>query len=901
MHYYRFGLYILLLFTCFLAQGQDLNDADTLNIQPPDTIQNNFIPDTTNLAENVPDSLQAEVDEADTVGDIETTIKYDAKDSLQFDYATKTVKLYGQAVVTYGEIKLEAAEIVLNWATNTVSAKGRLDTADQWVGQPVFTEGSQVYETKEMSYNFNTKKAVISGVVTQQGEAFMHAGKIKKDEEDVIYGTKMIYTTCNLPEPHFHIQAEKFKKLSGGATMVGPFHLRVNDIPTPVGFLFGMFPDKKERASGIVPPRYGEERRRGFFLRDGGYYFSISDYIDLSVLGEIYSKGSVGLNIASTYKKRYAYDGNFNLRYNRQKLGELGEESAPQTDIWLTWNHSPVQRGNSRFSASISAGTSSYNSNNPTYDFDRNIRQEFNSTLSFNKIFKGTPFSLGTSLRFNQNVATGVATLTFPAINLNMNRIYPFENLPGKSNAWYKKIFIQQDFNYSRKMSNRVFDEDGNAVRNEQGEDSLYSFFDDFGIIWRNAQTQQSEAQPLSFDFPISTTFSLFKYFTLSPQIQLAPQLYFKSLDYQFNDSTQQFDEVEKSGLFTAFTTSFSANLNTNIYGFYNPPGEKIMRMRHLITPEIRFSYTPDLSKQFYGFTKEVTNPVTNQELFLPRFQGRRFRGASGRLGFGIENNIEMKVKDEKDTTGSKEGKKIPLIEQFTISGDYDILADSFQLSDISIRARTRMFKNKVSINASARLDPYTYVLNRPIEQREDGRLIVDQRRISRFAWETGNGFGQISNANIAINANLNPAVGDKQASVDRSQLTEEEEEQLDYVEANPDLYVDFNIPWNLSLNYSFRYTKQGFRESDIIQSVRFNGDLNLTEKWKLTFSSGYEFETNEFVQTRINITRDLHCWRMQFSWVPFGRFQSYSLSIHAVSSLLQDLKIDKQRSWWDR
>ncbi|MGK7394066.1 MAG: putative LPS assembly protein LptD [Candidatus Cyclobacteriaceae bacterium M3_2C_046] len=828
----------------------------------------------------------------DSIGDIETTIKYSAEDSFYFDYQKKIIKLYGNSEVNYGEIKLEAYQIELDWSTNTVSAEGRIDSTGKLVETPIFTDGPEIYETKRMSYNFNTKKAVISGVVTQQGEAFMHAEKIKKESDDVIYGEGMMYTTCNLPHPHFHIEAQKFKKLPQGSTLVGPFHMRINDVPTPLGFLFGMFPNKREKSSGIIIPTYGEERRRGFFLRDGGYYFSISDYIDLTLLGEIYSKGSVGGSIASVYKKRYAYSGRFNLSYNRQKIenAENPVDQTEQNDLWLTWNHNPESRTNSRLSASVNAGTSTYNTNNPTLDINRNLRQEFNSTVTFNKVFKGTPFSFGTSIRFNQNVATKQATLTFPDISLNMNRIYPLKNLPGKSSAWYKKIYFGQDFRYSRKLKNIV------TYENDEGEpvtDTL-SFFNDFGTIWRLAESQQSEAQPLKFDIPLSTSFNVLKYFNVSPVINYSQQLFFKKMIYDLDTARGELRAMTEmeNGLYTAFTTSFSALVRTQVFGFFNPQIKSIERIRHLITPEISFSYTPDLSKKTFGFYQNYTYQDELAEIseYLPRFRGAPSPGERGALGIAIDNNIEMKVKGKNDTTD--QARKIPLIDKFSISTNYNFLADSFQLSNINLRLVTRLFDNKVNLNVSSNIDPYAMVRT---NERPNGV------RVSEYAWVRGQGFGRITNARFNISTNLNPKAQKRETEVDRSQLNEQEEEELDYIQNNPDLYVDFNIPWNLRINYAFNYTKPGLAESKITQSLDFSGDLSLTDKWKMTFNSGYDFENKEFTMTRINIHRDLHCWEMSFTWVPFGRFQSYSININAVSSLLQDLKLNKQRSWRDR
>lgn len=891
MYYYRYIIVSLFLLLCVKVQAQEF-PIDTANLPVLfDTtgISNLTAPDTLDADTAVSDTLQS-VQQADTVGDIETTIKYTAEDSFFFDYQNKIVKLYGNAQVTYGDISLKAAEIELDWKTNTVTANGKIDSTGEMIGKPVFNDKGQVYETVGMSYNFNTEKAVIKGVVTQQGEAFMHASRIKKDPNDIVYGQGMRYTTCNLPDPHFHIEARRFKKLPKGSTLVGPFHLEVNDIPTPVGFLFGMFPNKRERASGIIVPSYGEERRRGFYLRGAGYYFNISDYMDLTLLGELYSKGSYGLELETNYKKRYGFDGRFKAEFSKQKIMSREGQESISNDLWVEWSHRPVSLRNSRISADISMGTSSYNENNFDYNMQRNSRQEFRSSVTYGKTFKGTPFSLGASVRFNQNVTTGQATLIFPDISLNMNRIYPFKNLPGKNSAWYKKIYFGQNFNYRKTISNAVQD----TTETGQVQTIYPDFWSNFTDHWQRAQTDQSQAQPLSFDIPLSTSFNVLKYFNVSPTIRYTEQWSFNALEYTYDEEQDRIvSNDQRGGFYRAFRTSFGAQVKTNFYGFFNPRLPGVERIRHVITPTVDFSYTPDLSGRVFGYYKNYEFETENGDTtaYLRRLASAPGVGESGVLTFQLDNNIEMKVRTKRDTTG--EARKVPILENLSFRTRYDYLKDSFQLDNIRFSGRTRLFRNKISLSFSGVVDPYAY----RVVDEERGR----EMRINQYAWLAGQGLGRLSSGNVSISGSFS---GDRRGGgvdqVDRESLTEDEQAELNQVVMNPEMYVDFNIPWQVSFQYSIRYNRINLHDSRISQVVSFDGNLSLTEKWKLSFNSGYDFDRKEFTTTSLNIHRDLHCWQMSFSWVPFGRFQSYNLTINAKSSLLQDLKINKRRSYHD-
>jgi hypothetical protein len=737
-------------------------------------------------------------------------------------------------------------------------------------------------------------------VVTQQGEGIMHGNRVKRNQAGDLYIDKAKYTTCNLPNPHFHIEANKLKLIPNNKVLVGPFHMEVMDIPLPVGWAFGMFPMPRKQASGVRVPTFGEEKRRGFFLRDGGYYFAISDYINLTVLGEIYSKGSYGFNLASDYRKRYAFGGQFSFKYNRQKGVEEGDSSVIK-DFWVTWSHTPQSKGTGRFSASVRAGSSSYNQNNPSYyNMINNVNQEFSSNVSYSKSFTGTPFSMGANMRLQQNTRTGVVNLQLPDVSMSMSRIYPFKGKAPSAKNIFQKINLSWNLTGTNRLTNSpVSSSTGFEVANYNAlNDSIVAFAPSNWSILSNRMQNG-----IKHSLPLSTSAKLLKFFTVSPTINYNEVWYSKELNYSWIDSLKAV-RIDTTNKFSRlYSYSAGAGLNTRLYGTMFFKGDKIQAIRHVMTPTVSFSYAPDFSDDKYGYYQTVQVDSTGRTRRISKYNGFVYgtptQGESANVGFSLQNNLEMKVRSKKDTT--EESKKVPIFENFSFSSSYNFLADSFNLAPIRINARTRLFNNKFDVNIGGTLDPYIYILD-TLYVDERGQEVVRQTQVSRYAWDYGKGLGQISSANLSISTNLNPeAWQNKAAEIDKEELSESERTELDYIENNPDLYVDFNIPWNVRINYNVNYNKRGYQKATITQSLNLSGDFSLTPKWKIGYRTGYDFENKQFTQTNIDINRDLHCWQLTFTWVPFGRFTSYNVTIRAKSSLLQDLKLNKQRSFWDR
>jgi hypothetical protein len=847
-------------------------------------------------------------------GDIETTINYNARDSLFFDINKRTFLLYGETHIDYGEISLDAERTDVNWEQSTIKSYYTTDSTGKKIGKPVFSEGSEIYVTDDIIYNFKSKRAHIRGVITEQEGGFMHGEDVRKNEDNELFIRRASYTTCNLEDPHFSIESSKLKVIPKNKVVSGPFYMKFRDLPTPLFFPFGMFPQPKKKASGLVIPTYGEEQLRGFFLRDGGYYFAISEYVDLRLTGDIYSKGASGLSATSNYIKRYAYRGALNIAYNKTLLGDP-EDAQAQNDFWIRWNHAPQSKGNSSMSASVSAGTQTYSTNNNlvNQDTERSINSQFTSNVGYTKRFQGTPFNMSSNLRHSQNVSTGIMNLTLPDFTLNTSRIYPFKKLVSSSKSPLAKLSFSHNFVAKNEISNRALSKPSYTVANAGESDYEILEFNsaNFSAIQNRSKIGGKHT------VPISTSMNVLKFFTLSPNFNYQDFWYTKELSYTYlkEEKALQIDTLD--GFSRAGSWSSGASLNTRIYGTKFFSKGKIQAVRHVMTPSVSFTYNPDFSDTKYGVYQEV-QVDSAQTKILSKYEGFAYGSPTGSesktVGFNLSNNIEMKVASKKDTVNGF--KKIKLFDNLGLSTGYNFANEEFKLSNIGINARTSFLNGKISLNFSGTIDPYIYQLNSE-SISSNGTRTVDQTRLDRYAWNNGQGLGQLSSMNTTIGLNLSPKGKSTQSAnqgnnsfgqgfqppgeaTNYEGYTEEEQQQIASIQNNPEMYVDFNVPWTLRLTYTYSTSKSGFKDPTNRQSVSFNGSLGLTEKTQITFNSGYDFENKDFTQSRIGVSRDLHCWTMNFDWVPFGRYQSYFFTIRVKSSLLQDLKIEKRRNFQD-
>lgn len=786
-------------------------------------------------------------------------VQYKADDSIYTDLTNQKAYLYNNAQVLYDGLDLKAGYIEIDFGKNTVYATTMKDSSGKDIQKPVFSQGADKFTAEKITYNFKTKKGKIVDVITQQGEGFIHGRDIKKDTNNVYYVGHGKYTTCDLEHPHFYIGAKKIKVIPDDKIVTGPAVLYLADIPTPLAIPFGYFPNKKGRASGILIPTYGESTNLGFFLKDGGFYFGMNEYADLALRADGYSNGSYGVKANSNYRQRYRYNGGLNLSYSKFIEGDRElPNSTSRNDFFIRWNHSqdPKSRPNSRFSANVNAGSSSYNKYNGDVNGDY-LSNTFQSNISYSKSFSGTPFNFSANARHSQNTITKKVDISLPELALNMNRIYPFKSKSRVGTKWYDKIGLS-------------------ATANARNDINAYdsTLFTD--------RTLQQMRNGVRFTMPISTSFNVLKYFTLTPTINTASNVYFETIQKRYDPNVNTVFTDTITGARLANDFSVSTGLSTRLYGDYFFRTKRLKQIRHVATPTFSASYRPDFSESQYGYYRNVQTDAAGTEQQYSIFQngiyGSPQSGRSGLMGFNLNNSIEAKMKQRTDS--GNVDRKVTLLESFNIGLSYNLAAKNFNWSAININGRTKLF-NALDINASAILDPY--------------QIDSIGNRVERYEWKNGKA-GRVTSSNVSLSTNLRSKDGEKNKPKTSAMGTQDE---LDYINTHPDAYVDFNVPWNLNIYYNINYSKPGITEQTT-QSVTFNGDLSLTKKWKISLSSGYDFTRKEMTLTSVNVYRDLHCWEMRFNWVPFGFRQSFSIDINVKSSVLKDLKLSRRRGWQD-
>lgn len=877
--------------------------------------------DTTRLAKPtvspLPDSLtlarRDTIKKADSVrvsNDLATTVTYTADDSIVFSAKTRIARLYGNADITYGDINLKAAEVQVNYQTSIVDAKGKPDSTGKLQGTPIFVQGSEKFQSDQMRYNFKTRKGLIQQVITQQGDGYLHGEAVKRESEKAFFVKNAEYTTCNLEHPHFYIKSYKMKMVPGQKIISGPFLLHIADVPTPLGFAFGFFPIPKYKSSGIIIPTYGESSTLGFFLRNGGFYFAVSDYFDLKLLGEVYSLGGWGLTPQSSYRKRYKYDGTVSLRYNQRSAtapdgSRIGDASR---EFWLNWNHTPAARGNSRFSASVNAGSNGYNQR---YSMQLNnvYSTSYNSSVNYSTSFPGTPFTLSASARLDQNVTTGVAKLDLPTAALTMNRIYPFKKAGStKSNAL-------TNLNIAYNLTTQ------NSITNEIRSQTLSL---PYGVVNLSAQDQQtagaatgSTILPISgsnlptllknasfgikHSVPVATTMRVFQYFNLTPSLNYNETWYLSRLRYNYDDQRNGVTIDTVRGFNRFYDFSASASLSTQVYGTYFIKKGKWEAIRHRLTPTVGFSYRPDFGGPGFGFYQRTRVDSTGRVADLNPYinyiyGGPSAGGRSGSINFSLTNVVEAKLRKVSDSGKTTYVKK-NLLENLNLSGGYNIIADSFNLSNINIGLNTRIF-DKVNVATNATLDPYAYD-NRPVDGSGLTRNMI---RRPRYALASGQGLGKITSASISFGYNFKPPGSKKKAPTQR-QLSPAEEQELSFINANPNLFVDFAIPWTLNVQYNgtYLFRTTGDKSYMFTHYAQTSGDVSISPKWKLGFNAPFDFQTKRFSSTALNIYRDLHCWEMRMNVILSNTRPMYTFDINVKASILQDLKLSKRNSFYDR
>jgi len=826
--------------------------------------------------------------------DIDTRIQYSCKDSIRMSMAEQRVYLYGEAKVVYGSKNIQAEYLIINWVTNEVSAYGKLDTlTGKTIGKPLFKDGSDMYVADSIRYNMKSGKGIIKGIVTRQGDGFIHGGPVKRTQE-AIYVKHALYTTCDLPHPHFSINASKLKVIPGDKVVTGPFHMEIMGIPTPLGLPLGFFPVTKRSKSGIIFPSGGESRSRGFYISNGGYYWAVNDYVGAKVFGDLYANKSYRISAQTNYIKRYCYSGLTAFSYSKIQEGFADSTSTKAPKLFnFRWSHTTIGNKPSRLSADVNISSSKFYTTNSYNPINRQSTN-FASNITWSKTFRNSPFNVSVAVRQDQNTVTKAMTVTLPEVNVSMNRIYPFRSKVNPGNKWYEKINVS--YNGSTKYTAT------NHLQNVRLNGSEVAYADTTINIQGNLNTIINQGQwGVHNTVPIGTTFKVFKYLSLNPSLNIENWVYANRLNYNISHTqtgavVAQPSPDKQNGLNTVFSGNFTTALTTRIYGTYRVNTKFLQGIRHTLIPTFTYTYRPDI-KDLAGDNAFYTNSAVmnkGKETPYSRYQGYVYGGpASGTvnsLSISLQNTVEGKARNRKDTTGLNATKKIKLIENLSVAGAYNFSADSLKWSLINVSANSRLF-DKISINFTSTFDPYQTILD-----SVHGTTLA-QKRVDRLAFDspTNKKFLILTNYNIALSTNLNPKGQKSQAPVSNINPN-----AANYLIAGAGQYVDFTIPWNLSVAYNIQYSKIGVAPATYINTLTFKGDIKVSDNWKVGFSSGFDVVKQQLPYTTVNVYRDLHCWQMNLSLVPFGTAQSFMFTLNAKSSLLTDLKITKQNATYN-
>jgi len=848
---------------------------------------------------------------------IDAPVKYSAEDSLVFEAATGVAHLYGDSHVEYEDMDLKSDRIYMSMDSSLVHATGARDSLGKMYGLPVFKMGNDTYESDTMAFNFKTKKGLINDVYTQQEDGFMTGELSKRNEKGEIFIQHGRYTTCDKPHPDFYIALSRGKMRPGKDVVFGPAYLVVADVPLPLAIPYGFFPFSKSYSSGFIMPTYGDETERGFYLRDGGYYFAINDKMDLKLIGEIYTKGSWGLSAASNYRKRYKFSGSFYASYQNTINGEKNmPDYAKQTSFKIQWSHRQDAKANPfrTLSASVNFATSSYERNNLTsmYNPQSYTQSTRTSSVSMTNTFSSIGMTLSTTMNLNQNMRYSTIALTLPDLNISISRFYPFKRkkMVGKE-RWYEKISMS----YTGHLSNSISTKEDKLLHSSLTRD------------WRNG---------MQHTIPISGNFTLFGYLNVNPSFNFTDRMYTTKIMRSWDETAMAEKTDTIDGFYNVYNWSMKVSASTKLYGMYVPWkklfGDKIVAIRHVLTPQVSFSYAPDFSSRRYGFYESYQKTDADGNVSLVEYSpysnglyGVPGRGKTGSISMDISNNLEMKIRSDKDSTGLK---KISLIDELGASMSYNMATDIRPWSDLSTRLRLKLTKS-YTFNMNAVFATYAYELDENGRPRlSDHTTLYSQGKFGRFQGMSQNLSYTLDNKKLAnffkwlrgekVNKNDEDTDNDDDEYDEYDRETNEDKtmqrgqrgarkENAGKAETDDDGYMTFSMPWSLSLGYGismrentggkFNYDKMRYPYS-ITQTLNFSGNVRLSDGWNISFSSGYDFENKKISMTTASLSRDLHCFNMSCS-VVLSPYTSYNFSFRCNAATLTDaLKYDKRSSY---
>ena len=808
---------------------------------------------------------------------LEGIVNRKAKDYERMDQRKNRLTLYNQAELYYQDFTLKSGIIVLDYKKNEVYAGRLKDSAGVYSQYPYFKQGDNVIEPDSIRFNTKTGKAQIWNTKSKQGEMFLKSEISKRENDSVIFFKNARFTTSeNKENPDFYFLAYKAKLVPKKKFVTGLTHMFIANVPTPIGVPFSFFPMTNKNTSGVIMPTPGQNNDRGYFLQNGGYYFAISDYFDLALLGDYYTNGSYALRSETSYAKKYKFNGNFQVRYENQVLGEKGFPGYVRTNQYnIQWQHSQDAKAsaNSRFSSSVNFGSSKYfRQSINLINVGSNLNNTLSSSISYSKTVPIVPLvNFSVAVTHNQNTNTEIVNLTLPSFNASVDRIFPF----AKQDGIKKGIFQNINFQYGLRGDNRI------STR----EEFLFK-----------SQMFDTALAGIAHTIPITTNFKIFKYFSVSAGTAFAENWVFNTNEKTFNTTTNKVEEVRKNGFDSYRTYNFTTSIGTTIYGTYTfKETNKIQALRHLIRPSISYGYTPSFEQYYDQYQDNLGNYISYSR-FENTLLGAPGIGVANSIGFGLSNSLEAKVLDAASKKG--ESKKISILNQFNFSTSYNLTAEEFKLEPISFIGGTTLFDNKLGVNFGARFDPYD--------------LDANFERINEFSINNGNGLARMTSSNITLNYSVssNELGGTKESkqtvqnggrkddlfgsATDLSNQEESLFKKDDAKKQQTDLY-NFKFPWDLQIAYSLTYTNVKNQREITTNSVMVSGNIDLAIKWKMGFSSGYDFAQKGISFTQLRFERDLESWRMSFSIVPIGVYSYWNFFIGIKSSILSDIKWDKR------
>ncbi len=856
-------IFFLFLFWCFYWNGSYAQiQSDTL-ISVKDSL---VLSDSLHKVRQ--DSLRAVfVDSLKKKSDLESPLKYAAKDSIVFDVKNRVLYLYNGASLKYQSMDLQAHKIWVEWKENLIYAEGLWDSTlnngqGGWKNTPIFKDGEDTYYSEKMKYNFKTKKGSILQVKTNQNGDVLLGDSIRMNPDKSVFIKDGKFTTCDHDPPHFYIQSSKLKVVPNSKIVSGPLFMVVENLPIPIIVPFGYFPLNKKRTSGIVFPQYGESERLGFFFQRMGYYWAFSKYADVFFKADIYTKGSWQLGFETNYNKRYTMKGRIDFNRFREINGDKLDPDYSRSNLTkLTWQHTQTMGPFATLNANVNYTTNNYFRRatffNPTNIFNNTVQ----SSVNFSKIFPNTPWSLTAAANAIQYVDQQKVDLQFPTININRARTFPLKRKNKVGDAkWYEQIGLD----YNTSIVNRINTYDSLLFRPD---------------IWKEMNNGIKQTAG------VSTGFSVLKYIRINPSFSYNEYWYLKTIQKEFIERDISDTIIVKpiNGFKATRDYAFNTSMTTNLYGIFGTPN---VRFRHTVRPNISFVYRPDFSEsQYKNYSTVQTNrlgDIAKYSIYEQSVLGGPPAGKQESINFGMANVLEMKLPPAKnDTSAKKEARKLILIDNFGVNGGYNRVADSLKWSNFTFNFRNNVLDNRININVNTTLDPYHF------EAKGNGFV-----RVNKFYFDEKKRLGRFTNWNISVGTNFQSK---NQKASKWSELNTQKRETDSLFKQ----YAVFKIPVNLNLSYNLNYDRP-FHDYKVTETIRADGSIQFTPKWGININTGYDLRTKKMAYTNVSITRDLHCWELRFNWIPFGQFKSYNMTINVKSQTLQDLRLQKRRVWQD-